>query len=66
MQLALVGEHRPVSGQKRVLDGVLGLLEAAQHVTAEGQQARGVAVVDLLEGVAVAVAHQCDEALVGL
>jgi len=47
-----------------VLQGVLGLLAAAEHLPAEGEQAAVVAVVDDLEGGVVARAHALHEAVV--
>jgi len=47
-----------------VLQGVLGLLTAAEHVSAEGEQAAVVAVVDDLERGVVTGSHAGDEAVV--
>ena len=51
---------------EHLLEHVLGVLGRAQHVAAEGEQARVVAVEEDLEGVIVAVADQRDEPLVAL
>ena len=63
---AVVGEHRRVRLDEDLLEHVLGVLGRAQHVAAEGEQARVVAVEQDLEGVVVALADQRDEALVAL
>ena len=47
-----------------MLQSVLGLLAAAEHVSAEGEQAAVVAVVDDLERAVVTRAHARDEAIV--
>ena len=49
-----------------LLEHVLGVLGRAQHVAAEGEQPRVVALEQDLEGVLVAVADQRDEPLVAL
>ncbi len=54
-----VGRH------ERVLDGVLGLLEGADHVAAEREDAAMVAVVDGLERRLGAGTDELDEAIVG-
>ena len=47
-----------------MLQGVLGLLAAAEHLSAEGEQAAVVAVVDDLERGVVTGAHPRHEAIV--
>ena len=64
LDVARAAAQRPVGGGEAVLQGVLGLLAAAQHVSAEGEQAAVVAVVDDLEGGVVAGAHASDESIV--
>src|SRR4051794_28498539 len=66
MDVAPVGQQGAVGAEEGVLDGVLGLLEVAEHVAAEGQQRPRVAVVDGLEGALVPATDQRDEAFVGL
>ena len=61
-----VGEHRLVGGDEDLLEHVLGVLARAEHVLAEGEQARLVAVDEDLEGARVAVADERDELLVAL
>ena len=48
-----------------MLEGVLGLLVAGEHVPAEGEQAAVIAVEDELEGPLVAGADAGDEGVVG-
>ena len=48
------------------LQGILGGLAATEHVRAKGQDARRVAVVDLLERRGLAAAHAGDQLVVGL
>ena len=59
--LALVGDHRVVGGDEDLLEHVLGVLGRAQHLAAEAQQARLVALDERLEGVLVAAPGQGDE-----
>ena len=54
-----------VRGQERVLDGVLGLLDRAEHVAAEREHAPVVADVERLERRLGAAAQELDEPLVG-
>jgi hypothetical protein len=56
--------QRAVGRGEAVLERVLGLVAAAEHVPAEGEQAEVVAVVDRLERVVVAGPHPSDQALV--
>jgi hypothetical protein len=51
-------------GEEHELQRVLGLLAAAEHVAAEGEQVTVVAVVDDLEGRVVTRAQAGDEAIV--
>jgi hypothetical protein len=53
-----------VGGQKRLLCRVLGVLLTAEHVTAERQNARLVAVVEDLEGLVMAVADRGNKPLI--
>ena len=66
VDLALVGEHRVEGGGEDLLQHVLGVLARAEHVAAEGQQARLVARAERLEGGVLAAAGERDQALVGL
>src|SRR5215211_8900562 len=50
--------------QEGVLERVLGFVEAAEHVTTHGEQARVVAVVKRLEGGCVPGAHELHQARV--
>ena len=61
---ALVGEQRPVGRGERGLHRILGIVPRGEHVQAERQEARGVAVVEDLERRGVAAAHRLDEPLV--
>ena len=63
---ALVGEHRAVGVDEDLLEDVLGVLGGAQHLAAEAEQARLVALDECVEGVLVAVAGQRDQLLVAL
>ena len=66
VDLALVGEHRVEGGGEHLLQDVLGVLARAEHVPAEGQQARLVARAEDLEGGVLAAAGERDQALVRL
>ena len=66
VDLALVGEHRPVGVDEDLLQHVLGVLGGAEHLPAEAEQATLVAVDDRLEGAGVAVARHRDQAFVAL
>ena len=61
-----VGQHRRVRVDEDLLEHVLGILRRAQHVPAEGQEARLVAVHESLEGSVVAAPYERDELLVPL
>ena len=63
---APVGDHRVVGGDEDLLEHVLGVLGRAQHLAAEAEEARLVALHESVEGVLVALAGQRDEVLVGL
>jgi hypothetical protein len=54
--------QRMMSAQEGLLQGVLAVLTVAEHVAAERQQRRVVAVVERLERVLIAVAHERGEA----
>ena len=56
--------QRPVRAHERLLQRVLAVLAVAQHVAAEREQRRVMAVVDRLEGGRVALGDQRGEALV--
>ena len=66
VDLALVGEDRVEGGGEDLLQDVLGVLARAEHVAAEGQQARLVARAQRLEGGVMAPAGEGDQPLVGL
>ncbi len=66
VDLALVCEHGVEGGGEHLLEDVLGVLTRAEHVAAEGQQARLVARAERLEGGRLALAGERYEALVGL
>ncbi len=61
-----VGDHRVERRGEDLLQHVLGVLARAQHVAAEGQQARLVARHQRLVGRLVPAARERDEALVAL
>src|SRR5206468_7643434 len=58
--------QRAVGGYKAVLERVLGLVAAAEHVAAECEQPVRVAVVDRLERSIVTGAHTSDQPVVPL
>ena len=59
VDLALVGKDRVEGGRENLLQHILGILARAEHVTAEGQQARLVARAQRLErGVLAAAGHR--------
>ena len=62
----LVGEHRRMGCDEGLLEQILGVLARADHVPAEAEQPRLVAVEQDLERVVVAVANHRDELLVAL
>ena len=62
----VVGEHRVEGRRKHLLQHVLGVLARAEHVAAEGEQARFVARAQRLEGRVLPMARQLDELLIGL
>jgi hypothetical protein len=61
----IAGAQRAIGGHEGVLQRVLRLLVAGQHVPAEGEQAAVVAVEDELEGALVAAADTSHEGIVG-
>ena len=61
----LAGVQGSIGGHEGVLQGVLGLLVAGQHVPAEREQAAVIAVEDELECALVAGAHADHEGVVG-
>ena len=63
---ALVGDHRVVGGDEDLLEHVLGVLGRAQHLAAEAEEARLVALDQSVEGVLVALPGQRDELLIVL
>jgi len=66
LDLALVGEDRAVGVYEHLLEDVLGVLGGAEHLAAEAEQSRLVAVDDHLEGVIVAAAKHRHQTLVSL
>ena len=66
VDLALVGEHRPVGVDEDLLQDVLGVLGGAEHLAAEAEQAALVAVDDRLEGAGVAGAGHRDQMFIAL
>ena len=66
VDLAVVGVDRVEGGREDLLQHVLRVLAAGEHVAAEGQQARLVAGHQRLEGVVVAAPDERDQALVRL
>ncbi len=66
VDLALVGEHRPVGVDEDLLQDVLGVLGGAEHLAAEAEQPALVAVDDRLEGAGVAAAGHRDQPFVAL
>jgi hypothetical protein len=64
LDVADAAAQRAVGRGEAVLQRVLGLLTAAEHLPAEGEQAAVVAVVDDLERCVVAGAHPLHEAVV--
>jgi len=62
--VAVAGPQRPVSRNKRELQRILGFLAISQHVHAESEYARGVAIVDRLERGVVAGPHPCHQLIV--
>ena len=62
----LVGDHRVVGGDEDLLEDVLGVLGAAEHLAAEAEQPRLVALDQRLEGVLVPSTSEGDEVLVAL
>jgi hypothetical protein len=63
---ALVGEHRVEGRGEDLLEHVLGVLGGAEHVAAEGEQARLVALHERLERPVLALAGERDQLLVAL
>ncbi len=66
VDLALVGENGIEGGRKDLLKDVLGILARAEHVPAEGEQARLVACAQRLERGWLAAPGERDQPLVGL
>ena len=64
--LLLPATQRPIRGDKRQLQRVLGRLAASEHVHAEREHAAGVSIVDRLESSIVAGTHPGHEVVVGL
>src|SRR5204862_3035243 len=61
-----VGDHRVEGGGEDLLEHVLGVLRRVQHVTAEREQARLIALYERLECPVLALAGELDELLVAL
>ncbi len=66
MDRALVGADRAERRGEDLLQHVLGVLLRAEHVAAEREQPRLVALNERLEGAVMAAANQSDESLVTL
>jgi len=66
VDLALVGDDRAVGRGEHLLQHVLGVLPRAQHVAAEGQEARAIALDERLEGGLVAYANELYQTLVAV
>ena len=66
VDLTPVGEDRVEGGREDLLQNILGVLARAEHVAAKREQADLVATDERLEGLVLATADQCDEALIGL
>ena len=64
--LALVGHHRAIRRREHFLQHVLGVLARVQHVAAEGQEPRAVALDEGLERGLVTRPDEVDQPLVGL
>ena len=62
----VVGEHRVERGGEDLLQHVLGVLGRAEHVAAEGEQPRLVALEERVEGAVVAAPDERDQLLVAL
>ena len=60
----LAGAERAVGGDERVLDDVLGVVDAPDHVAGEREQLQVVALEERLEGGHVATARRARELLV--
>ncbi len=58
--------QRPIRGDERQLQRVLGRLAVSEHVHAEREHATGVAIVDRLESIIVPATHPGHKVLVGL
>ncbi len=63
---ALVGDHRVVGRDEDLLEHVLGVLGAAEHLAAEAQKPRLVALDEGVEGVLMTPSGEGDELLVVL
>jgi hypothetical protein len=63
---ALVGDHRVVGRDEDLLEDVLGVLGAAEHLAAEAEQSRLVALHEGVEGVLMTPSGEGDELLVVL
>ena len=62
----VVGADRVEGGREHLLEHVLGVLLGAEHVAAEGEQARLVALHQRLEGAVMPAPDERDELLVAL
>jgi hypothetical protein len=57
----LVRDHRVVGGDEDLLEDVLGVLGAAEHLAAEAEEPRLVALDQRVEGMLLALAGESDE-----
>jgi hypothetical protein len=62
----VIGSHRVVGGGEHLLENILRVLLGAEHVAAEGKQARPVALEQKLERAVVPASDERDQALVRL
>ena len=66
VDLSVVGDHRLVGVDEDFLENVLGILCRTDHLAAETQQPRLIAVDDDVEGAGVSAPDQSDQLLVTL
>jgi hypothetical protein len=66
VDLAVVRAHRPEGVDEDFLEHVFGILGRAQHLAAEAEQARLVAVDDGVERARVSISDKGDEPLIAL
>jgi hypothetical protein len=63
---ALVGDHRVEGGNEHLLEDVLGVLGAPQHLATKPEEPRLIALDQSVEGVLVTLPGEGDQVLVGL